>query len=218
MTKTGALLGTPYYMSPEQATGLKNLDFRTDLWSLGVVAFEAMTGQKAFDGNSIGTLAVAILHGPLPVPLNATRSCRRRSTNGSRVRVRAGRGPFSVTKDFADAFRAASTGAPVTGGNLPNLSSTAPLGLQTPAALRKSTKTAPLAAIPAPAVKTPLRTAPMPAFAQSRQEPSGPTLPAAPLDEPIPMASPRPTLLIIALVAAASCSPGYVPLYLRFAK
>jgi serine/threonine protein kinase len=219
VTKTGALLGTPYYMSPEQATGLKNLDFRTDLWSLGVVAFEAMTGQKAFDGNSIGTLAVAILHGPLPVPSQRNPLLPPSVDEWfARACARAVADRFPSAKDFADAFRTASTGAPVTGANLPNFSSTAPLGLQTPAALRKPMKTAPLAAIAAPAAKTPLRTAPMPAFAQSRQEPSGPTLPAAPLDEPIPMASPRPTLVIMALVAAALLLAGGVALYLRFVK
>ena len=67
-TKTGAMLGTPYYMSPEQALGLKDIDLRTDLWSLGVVAFEALAGARAFDGETIGALAVAITNGPMPVP------------------------------------------------------------------------------------------------------------------------------------------------------
>jgi len=67
-TRTGAVMGTPFYMSPEQVIGLKNVDLRTDIWSLGVVAFEAMTGVKAFDGETLGALAVAITHGPMPVP------------------------------------------------------------------------------------------------------------------------------------------------------
>ena len=67
-TKTGVFMGTAYYMSPEQAVESKNVDARSDIWSLGVVIFEAMTGQKPFNGNSIGALAVAITHGVIPKP------------------------------------------------------------------------------------------------------------------------------------------------------
>lgn len=59
-TKTGSILGTPYYMSPEQARGLKNLDARSDNWSLGVIAYEAMTGMRPFDGEAVGDLLVKI--------------------------------------------------------------------------------------------------------------------------------------------------------------
>ena len=67
-TKTGAFMGTPYYMSPEQAVGLKGIDHRTDLWSLGVVVFEALTGKRPFDADNIGALVVAIHSGPIPKP------------------------------------------------------------------------------------------------------------------------------------------------------
>jgi len=45
-TSTGALVGTPFYMSPEQLSGAKQVDHRSDLWSVGVVAFEALTAQS----------------------------------------------------------------------------------------------------------------------------------------------------------------------------
>jgi len=69
-TKTGAVMGTPYYMSPEQARGLRNIDHRTDLWSLGVIAYRCLTGELPFDGESVGDLLVKICTSPLPTPSN----------------------------------------------------------------------------------------------------------------------------------------------------
>jgi serine/threonine-protein kinase len=67
-TRTGTVMGSPYYMSPEQAEGLKTLDHRTDIWSLGVIAFECLLGQRPFDGESVGGLVLAICTRPMPVP------------------------------------------------------------------------------------------------------------------------------------------------------
>ncbi len=64
-TVPGQIMGTPYYMSPEQSVGASDIDERSDIWSLGVVAFEALTGKKPFDGASVGAITIAI-HGPLP--------------------------------------------------------------------------------------------------------------------------------------------------------
>jgi eukaryotic-like serine/threonine-protein kinase len=67
-TKTGAMIGSPFYMSPEQILGSKTVDYRSDLWSVGVVAYEALTGQKPFDAETMGGLAIRIHSEPLPLP------------------------------------------------------------------------------------------------------------------------------------------------------
>src|SRR6185295_11400254 len=59
-TRTGTLLGTPNYMSPEQCRGARDLDQSTDLWSLAIIAFECLTGQQPFAGESIGDVVVQI--------------------------------------------------------------------------------------------------------------------------------------------------------------
>jgi serine/threonine-protein kinase len=65
-TRTGSLVGTPLYMSPEQARGLKTLDARTDLYSLGLVAFTMLTNGLAFSAESFGDLLLQICTRSLP--------------------------------------------------------------------------------------------------------------------------------------------------------
>jgi serine/threonine-protein kinase len=67
-TRTGSVLGTPYYMSPEQARGLRSVDHRSDVWSVGVIAYQCLVGQLPFYGESVGDLLVTICTAPLPVP------------------------------------------------------------------------------------------------------------------------------------------------------
>jgi serine/threonine-protein kinase len=68
MTHSGAILGTPLYMSPEQIRGGKTVDARSDLWSLAVVTCECLTGNRPFSAESIGALTLAICTDPLPRP------------------------------------------------------------------------------------------------------------------------------------------------------
>lgn len=65
-TKTGALLGTPLFMSPEQIRGANSVDSRSDLYSLGMVFYNSLTGNYAFNGDSFADVLVAICTGPLP--------------------------------------------------------------------------------------------------------------------------------------------------------
>jgi eukaryotic-like serine/threonine-protein kinase len=68
VTLTGAIMGTPQYMSPEQASGRGVVDHRTDIWSFGIVAFECLTGYHAFTAETLASLLLAICSDPLPVP------------------------------------------------------------------------------------------------------------------------------------------------------
>jgi CHASE2 domain-containing sensor protein/predicted Ser/Thr protein kinase len=68
-TQTGIVLGTPSYMSPEQLSGAK-VDGRSDLFSLGVVLFEMLTGERPFQGESVATLMYVIANQPHPSPFD----------------------------------------------------------------------------------------------------------------------------------------------------
>jgi eukaryotic-like serine/threonine-protein kinase len=62
-TSTGSMMGTPLYMSPEQVLSSKHVHHASDLWSLGVVAYHALTGILPFDGETVGAICVAINDG-----------------------------------------------------------------------------------------------------------------------------------------------------------
>jgi eukaryotic-like serine/threonine-protein kinase len=61
ITKTNAIMGSPLYMSPEQMQSSKTLDVRSDIWSLGVVLYELLSGKVPFTGDTMPELVVAVL-------------------------------------------------------------------------------------------------------------------------------------------------------------
>lgn len=61
LTHTGMVMGTPYYMAPEQARGDSGLDQRVDLWAVGVMMYEALTGRRPFVATNYNALLVKIL-------------------------------------------------------------------------------------------------------------------------------------------------------------
>ena len=71
LTRTGTLLGTVAYMSPEQLRG-EDVEQRTDIWSLGVVLYEMLAGQLPFKGEGLEAVSANVLHGT-PIPLARTR-------------------------------------------------------------------------------------------------------------------------------------------------
>jgi eukaryotic-like serine/threonine-protein kinase len=72
LTKTAALIGSPLYMAPEQMRSAKDVDTRADIWSLGAMLYEMLTGEPPYTGESIPQLCAALLHDD-PIPLRQHR-------------------------------------------------------------------------------------------------------------------------------------------------
>jgi serine/threonine protein kinase len=110
-TRTGTLVGTPFYMSPEQAQGLKTLDYRTDFWAMGVVVFECLTGARPFSAEALGPLIGKIMAGRMPVPsVTAPDANLSRDVDAwvARALSRDPAGRFASAKEMSEAFMVAS--------------------------------------------------------------------------------------------------------------
>lgn len=66
LTRAGTVVGTPEYMAPEQASGLRTFDARIDVWAVGVVLYEVLTGTRAFVAENVSAVLSAVLTKSLP--------------------------------------------------------------------------------------------------------------------------------------------------------
>ena len=75
LTQSGTMLGTPHYMSPEQARGDREIDFRADIYSLGCTLYQMLTGQVPYRGGDAITIIRQHLDAPLPAIMKVWPQC-----------------------------------------------------------------------------------------------------------------------------------------------
>ncbi len=112
-TRSGVVMGSPRYMSPEQTQGGK-LDARTDLWALAVIAFEAVTGVSPFDHEYLGQIINSVCNLPLPVASDLVPNLPPDMDRFfARGLARPPEQRFTSARELADAFVAVVEGRPL---------------------------------------------------------------------------------------------------------
>ncbi|MCB9586856.1 MAG: protein kinase [Polyangiaceae bacterium] len=111
MTRTGAVMGTPYYMSPEQAKGAKGMDQRADLYSVGVILYECATGQVPFNADTFNELLFKIvLEEPPPLEQLVPEIDRGFAEIIRRAMAREPAHRFQTAKEFQSAIEGWASG------------------------------------------------------------------------------------------------------------
>jgi eukaryotic-like serine/threonine-protein kinase len=111
MTRTGAVMGTPYYMSPEQAKGTGGVDLRSDLYAVGVILYEAVTGEVPFTANTFNELIFKIaLSDPIPLTQRLPDLDQRFADVVSRAMARDPNDRFATANEMIQALDALGYG------------------------------------------------------------------------------------------------------------
>jgi eukaryotic-like serine/threonine-protein kinase len=114
LTATGVIVGTVYYMSPEQLREDRDLDGRTDIYGLGCIFYEMLTGGPPYSGRSITEVVTRILRGPVPSVLRLQPDLPQAVEQASiRALAKSAAERFATMAEFAAALprpRVASTG------------------------------------------------------------------------------------------------------------
>ncbi len=110
MTQTGLSLGTPQYMSPEQAMGERNIDARSDIYALGAVTYEMLAGEAPFTGPSVQAIVARVLS-EQPRSLSAQRKAVPAAAEEAVFRAleKLPADRFGSAKEFAAALNASGT-------------------------------------------------------------------------------------------------------------
>jgi serine/threonine-protein kinase len=152
-TTTGTMMGSPHYMSPEQARGFRSVDHRSDIWALGIIIYRALTGRLPFPGDEMGDVVVKICTDALVPPSTLVPGL---GPEVDRFFTRAlAKDPdarFQSTIELAEAFTAVASAPPIDAaidGAMPSLAIVAasPPDVATPASAA-SAATAPSSVVP----------------------------------------------------------------------
>jgi serine/threonine-protein kinase len=214
-TKTSELMGSPHYMSPEQLRSSKKTDARSDLWSLGVVLYRALTGAIPFGGDTLAEVMVQVFSTPLPPP--SSRAPGLTPAVDAFFQKALARNPderFQSVREMSDAFLAlcASEGSlpksatrALMATTLPPDTHFAPPNLTPPAAAMSPAVPPPRASQPSAQNLPPFVTAPTVPFPQPpASRPAMSSSPAFNVPAPKATATPLPG-------AAAGYGPAPVP-------
>ena len=139
LTTAGMIIGTPTYMSPEQSTGSRDLDARSDVYALGCVVFEMLTGAPPFRGPNVTTIVTQHLQAPVP-SASGLRSELPDAVDDV-LRTALAKDPadrFASTREFDAAFRTAldSSGTEPAGRSGENVVAATPVLSVPPVELR----------------------------------------------------------------------------------